>query len=76
MAISNLAFNFMVKRGNTLAKSLLCTKPSSIVNPNGLKFAPALEKDTVQFGSRALDEINTKADEILKKLDGFIMQRI
>lgn len=71
MAISNLAFNFMVKRGNTLAKSLLCTKPSSIVNPKGLKFAPALEKDTVQFGSRALDEINTKADEILKKVRRF-----
>lgn len=71
MAISNLAFNFMVKRGNTLAKSLLCTKPSRIVNPKGLKFATALEKDTVQFGSKALDEINAKADEILKKARAF-----
>ena len=73
MAISNLAFNFMVKRGNTLAKSLLCTKPSSIVNPKGLKFAPALEKDTVQFGSRALDEINTKAVYILTDKNALIL---
>lgn len=71
MAISNMNFNFIVKSGDKLAKSILCSKPQNTFNTKGLKLAPALKKDTVQFTSKAFEEINTKADELLKKVRNF-----
>lgn len=71
MAISNMNFNFIVKSGDKLAKSILCSKPQNTFNTKGLKLAPALKKDTVQFSSKAFEEINTKADELLKKVKNF-----
>lgn len=49
MGLQKVAFNFMVERGGKLAKSLLCSKPQKIINSIGLKYTPALEKDTVQL---------------------------
>lgn len=50
MGLQKVAFNFMVERGGKLAKSLLCQKPvSKPINFKSLKYAPALEKDTVQL---------------------------
>ena len=50
MGIQKVVFNFMVERGGKLAKSLLCAKPvSKPINFKSLKYAPALEKDTVQL---------------------------
>jgi len=54
MGLEKVAFNFMVKRGGKLAKSLLCSKPiQKPINLKGLKYAPALEKDTVQISNNA-----------------------
>ena len=48
MGLQNVTFNFMVERGGKLAKSLLCSKPVS--KPiKSLKYAPQIEKDTVNF---------------------------
>ena len=50
MGLQKVAFNFIVERGGKLAKSLLCSKPiQKPINFKGLKYAPALEKDTVQI---------------------------
>lgn len=50
MGLQKIAFNFMVERGGKFAKSLLCSKPQKVVmNTIGLKYAPVLEKDTVQL---------------------------
>ena len=54
MGLQKIAFNFMVERGGKLAKSLLCTKPQKTATSfKGLKYAPALEKDTIKL-SRAI----------------------
>lgn len=45
MGLQKVAFNFMVERGGKLSKSLLCSKPVS----EPLKYAPQIEKDTVNF---------------------------
>ena len=55
MAISNMNFNFIVKSGDKLAKSILCSKPQNTFNTKGLKLAPAHKKDTVQFTSKAFE---------------------
>ena len=69
MGLQKVAFNFMVKRGGKLAKSLLCSKPvSKPINFKGLKYAPALEKDTVQFANKELAQINAKADDLFQKV--------
>ena len=50
MGLEKVAFNFMVERGGKFARSLLCYKPiPKPINFKGLKYAPALEKDTVQL---------------------------
>ena len=50
MGLQKVAFNFVVERGGKLAKSLLCSRPiQKPINFKGLKYAPALEKDTVQL---------------------------
>ena len=51
MGIAKVALNFMVKNGKSeFVKSLLCTKPPKVpINIKGLKYAPTLEKDTVQL---------------------------
>ena len=50
MGLQKVAFNFMIERGGKLAKSLLCSKPQKVpINIKGLKYAPTLEKDTVQL---------------------------
>lgn len=71
MKILNMNFNFIVKSGDKLAESILCSKPQNTFNKKGLRLAPALKKDTVQFSSKAFEEINTKADELLKKVRNF-----
>ena len=48
MGLQNVTFNFMVERGGKLAKSLLCSKPVS-KSIKSLKYAPQIEKDTVNF---------------------------
>ena len=54
MGIAKIALNFMVERSGKLAKSLLCSKPiQKPINFKGLKYAPALEKDTVQISNNA-----------------------
>ena len=64
MGLQKVAFNFMVERGGKLAKSFLCSKPiQKPINFKGLKYAPALEKDTVQFANKELAQINAKADD-------------
>ena len=69
MGLQKIAFNFMVERGGKLAKSLLCSKPiQKPINFKGLKYAPALEKDTVQFANKETEQITKKADDLLKEL--------
>lgn len=69
MGLQKVAFNFMVERGGKLAKRLLCTKPQkAITNIRGLKYAPVLEKDTVQFAKRETELITQKADDLLQEL--------
>lgn len=69
MVLHKVAFNFMVERGGKLAKSLLCTQPQkAVANIKGLKYAPALEKDTVQFVNKELAQINAKADDLMQKV--------
>lgn len=79
MGLEKVAFNFMVKRGGKLAKSLLCSKPiQKPINFKGLKYAPALEKDTVQISkkvifdeelSKAIDWDNFKNFKMFRKLN-------
>lgn len=69
MGLQKVAFNFMVERGGKLAKSLLCSKPQKAVTKTiGLKYAPALEKDTVQIANKETEQITKKADDLLKEL--------
>lgn len=69
MGLQKVAFNFMVERGGKLAKSLLCSKPiQKPINFKGLKYAPALEKDTVQLANKELAQINAKADDLMQKV--------
>lgn len=79
MGIQKIAINFMVERGGKLAKSLLCKKPVLVpINFKGLKYAPALEKDTVQISkkvifdeelSKAIDWDNFKNFKMFRKLN-------
>lgn len=71
MAIPGVNFNFIVKRCDKLVKSALCSRPQNTINIKGLKLAPSIERDTVQFGSKVHDEINTKANEMLRKVRDF-----
>ena len=69
MGLQKIAFNFMVEHGGKIAKNLLCTKPQKVIlSIKGLKYTPALEKDTVQFAKKELAEINAKADDLLQKV--------
>lgn len=50
MGIQKLAFNFMVERGGSLAKSLLRTKPQKAINNiKGFKLAPQVSSDSIKI---------------------------
>lgn len=51
----------------TSGKNLLTSKPIK-VNLNGLKYAPQLEHDVVEIGSKKVSHINKKAQEAFQKL--------
>ena len=64
----------MVERGGKLAKSLICSNPiHKPINFKGLKYAPALEKDTVQFAKKETLQIaKKKVSQIDKKANKYL----
>ncbi|MBO6087737.1 hypothetical protein J6P92_05250 [bacterium] len=50
--VSNVGLNFLVKRGGRIVESLMCQPhPKMPINFQGIKYTPALKKDTTQFNS-------------------------
>ena len=49
MGIQKIAFNFMVKQGGKLVKSLLLSKPHKIINPKGLKYIKFQNSQEVEY---------------------------
>lgn len=70
MGLQKVVFNFLVKNANGkfVTSSLLHTKPKMPINIKGLKYAPPLGKDTVQFANKETKQITKKANELLQEL--------
>lgn len=68
MGLSNIGMSLAQKTANWAKSGVLHTKPIGNINFKNLKYAPALEKDTVEFAQKNLKQIRTDADEILKNL--------
>ena len=78
MNIAKAGFNILVECDGRIGKSSVCSNPVRKINFTGIKYAPAIEKDTVQFTTKPITKIkgtNIEAiasekeyDQVLEKL--------
>jgi len=73
MELQKVALNFLVERGGKLVKSLLCTKPTKVINTNGLKY---ISNTNVHYGKHKIPRytyhMTSKKNYESMVKDGFI----